>query len=585
MTLDIAWTTKLRHIQKSAIVREWPFLIVPCLFFLLFVIWTCLDRTIPMWDAAYHLADGYSIRDLIREPIGLEKKLLAIFQISAWYPPLFTWVHSLFLLMPIPDYVADRLPALVFYAVGIFAVYRLGRLLFDDPVIASVAVGIYSMIPVVYTCTHSKGLLDAPLTSMCMLTIWFMARWHSRPTMANSLAVGVTIALTCLTKQTGILYVMPPVVLIIGHRLWLRDFKALANLACGLLLGGAIYLCWLLPNLSGIVKELTGSVGSYSYMGSGLQLWFRQMKFYLIEKGPKCLSLPLTIVFVLSLLNWRAQRRLWLPASTLIGLFFLCAFSWDAHTFRYALPSVGYVSLSSAALLVDFWRSGRVFFKAIDIAVAAFLLALYLALNFSPYPFPRPAIAEALRLDFIYYGCVCPGTFPAWPWIERPPGYEWLVSQFASEKVEGRSDLMLGANREYRTYEQLTEFLTSAQLPRPIVVTVGSDIEYFSIVYLARQRAVPVVFTWLTEPGSSKIHRSPKFDSDPGPDWFLVLKKKGSGPPVQSMTKADLSTCTKLKDLFPRSSFVKVGECEVYDGNGFPPAMSTLILYRNMYYK
>lgn len=542
---------------------------LPSFFFLLFLVWTSLDRTIPMWDAAYHLADGYSTRDLLLEHICLKKKLLAILKISTWYPPLFQWVLCFFLLMPVPSSLAERLPAIAFYGIGIFAIYRLGRLLCNDPTIASVAASIYATIPVVCTCTHSRGLLDTPLTSMCMLAIWLMARWNLSQTLANSLILGLAVGLTCLTKQTGILYLMPPVILLVIQRIRLGDFAALKKLTYGLALGGVLYLSWFLPNLYGIRKELDQWVDSFSYLGSGLPLWFRQMNFYLIDKAPKCLSLPLTIVFVVSLFNLRAQRNLRLPASTFIGFFILCAFCWDARTFRYALPIVGYISLSSAALLVDFWRSGRVLLKAFDISFAVYLLALYFSISFTPYPFPRPNLAYALGLNFVGLGCVCAGCFPAWPWIERPAGYDWLINEFASEKVENRSDLMLGSNREYPPYEKVTQYVMSTHLPRPIIVMLGPNVEFYSIEYLARLRALPVIFTPLVEPRSGM-----RLFYDPGPDWLLTRKED------VDFTLARLTI--GFGKFRGAKRFVKVGECEVYDPYLFPPRVNTLVLYRNM---
>jgi 4-amino-4-deoxy-L-arabinose transferase-like glycosyltransferase len=570
--------SKIAKQSKAIVSTDLPFLVLLCFFFSLFVVWLSLDKTVPLWDSAAHLTDSYLIRDVLLEHIDPWNKIVTIFSITSWYPPFFNWVHCFFLLLPIPCPIADRIPSALFYLIGIVSTYKLGRTLFEDAAVGTVAAAIFCTIPVLYAFAHSPGLLDTPLASMCILALWLIARWNSKPTVSNSLMMGLGIALAGLTKQTGAIYLAPAVSIIVFKTAFSRDRSKLIQLACGLALGIAIYFAWFLPNLIGILKNLGSFQSSFSYRGGGFSLWVANLQFYFLDKLPKCISLPLAIVLVLSLFNLSAQRKLWIPASTIIALLIICVLRWETSTFQYALPIIGYVCLSSAALLVALWRSGRLLLKLFDLAVGLYLLALYLVLNFTPYPLPRNPNAPLLGIYYVALGCICPGTFPASPWPEdKPPGYDWLINQLASANAS-----MLQSDKQSTQDSQVSPASSAQHLTHRPTILLGTQFEFGSIRYLFCQRGVHVRWRRLVQIRGNEVGCCP-VDLGSAPKFFLARKDAGPFPktPQFFRSEEDRDRFNKLTTYFEKTKkFVKVGECVVYDGDLFPPNRCTLILYR-----
>lgn len=537
---------------KAFTASERSFWIVFCFFFFSLVIWICLDRTVPVYDSAFHLTTSYWMKDILFEPIGLREKLFKVLTLTSWYPPFFNWVHCLFLLSPIPTTIADNLPRVAFFAVGTFSLYKLGCQLVNDIPTSTIAVAVFCLFPVGFGLAHSRGLLDMPLAAMCFLALWLIARWHQAPSLFNALTAGAAIGLACLTKQMGVVYLTPPICLVLLPRLLAADFGKIGQFGCGLSLAAIPYLIWLLPNLLGICHQLFETDQLLASQGSGLSLWLQNVRFYLVDLAPKCLSIPLTVLFVLSLFNVSAQRKLWLAASLLVGFFILCFLRWDTHTFRYAYPILGYAALSIAALVIRVWQTGSLLLRLVEIGTAIYLFSVYFILNFTPYPFPRFPEADRLGLPFICSGCIWPATYPACPFPSQPKAYDWVIEQIQSH-----------------------------DLGRPSRVEVGSETEECdcnSLVYLGSQKGVRLSVTSIFEWESAGSLRCAWNGSKLNPDWYLTMRnQREPNHLLRFVTEADASNYKRINEQIPKSpKFSKFGE--------FPlPSGAYLVLYRNLY--
>jgi 4-amino-4-deoxy-L-arabinose transferase-like glycosyltransferase len=537
---------KILTVLKACVASEWPFLVLFCFYFIALIIWICLDRSVPIWDGARHLLDSYDLKDELSAPVSFGTKLYALFTCAYPYPPLFNWVHCLFLMSPIPRTIGDHLPILVFFALGVFSLYKLGWQLFDDAAIGLVGMAIFCMLPAVCMVTHINGLVDIPLTSMCFLALWLIARWNAAPSLANALAAGGAIGLACLTKQMGAIYLAPAIIIVLLQRLLAGDVGRAIQFSYGLGLGTIIFLSWLLLDLANI-----GPYQQVASYGIGLSVWFRKIGTYLLHL-PRFLTGPVSILFVVSLFNFPAQRKLWLPASTVLGFSVLCALRWGGEEPRYVLPVFGYLALSIAAFLVRLWRTRLPSLRVFSAAFGLYLLTVYFFFNFTPYPIARLAAVGLIDQEFNGLGCHWSRVAPSEPYSPEPVAYNWLLRLIHSEPLN-----------------------------HPAVIIFGVDTpncQATSLAYLAKQRGIPVELRTLS-PSQLEVDigQDNLLEFKLYPDWYVTMKNDQSAHPLQLKSGHELDKYKAWREYFETSGkFSKTGEFLLPDGK------SCMVLYRKL---
>lgn len=533
---------------NSFIVKEWPFLLLFCFFFVSLIYWVCLDRTVPTWDSADHLLRSYGLKRVLINQPAFGRRIHELLTVADRYPPLFNWVHCAFLFSPLPTLVADQLPRFVFFAIGIVSLYKLGHQLFNDGAVALTACAIFFALPLVCVLSHSRGLIDLPLVSMCFLALWLIVRWNAAPSLANSLMAGVAIGLACLTKQMGVIYLAPAICLVLLRRLLARDFAKAIQFSIGLGLATIMYLIWLVPSLPLIKKSMylwDQELGSQAGVTTN---WFSSLALR-ITVLVESISVPVSVLFVISLFNFPAQRKLWIPATTIGGLFFLCTLSWCFKDARYVLPLVGYVALSIAALLVRMWRSGSPLLRAVDVAFGIYLIAVYFVFNFAPYPLPLGEVRSCLDNPFNGFYSSWPGVYPSNPNTLNVHAYEWLLDHIQAERSKHIPTILLTGNSRW--------------------------CEPGSLLYLASQRGMQLRPESMIVTDLGKFFRCKPSEVDQDADWYVTMKNDPESEFTHFASERDRENYSELEKYFEGSGrYSKAGEFKV------PGNETRIVLYR-----
>jgi LmeA-like phospholipid-binding/Dolichyl-phosphate-mannose-protein mannosyltransferase len=207
-------------------------------------VWLAIDRRPPEWDHASHLERAVlCARDLRAGDVR------AILDRSSFYPPLalcLTGAASLAL----PTEVAAGVVMLGFLALGMTAVFQLGRALGGD-VTGLTAALLFATAPfVVYSSLRLQ--LDLPLAAMVALALVALLATEDFTRRGPALAFGVVCGLGLLTKPTFVLYVAPPAVLLLlrGRR------RGLVGAALAMTVAAALSLPWFGPRLFGLGAQL-----------------------------------------------------------------------------------------------------------------------------------------------------------------------------------------------------------------------------------------------------------------------------------------------------------------------------------------
>src|SRR5438876_56069 len=195
-------------------IRPWPVLVA--LFgalCLVVTIWVSIDRHPPEWDYANHLERALDCHRTLANPAA--DRFAEIMGASSFYPPLAICAAGiLYFALPVTTLTAQA-AMLAFLAVGLLAVYGLGRYI-ADPATGVLAAFFLGTAPfVVFSLLNFQ--LDLPLTGMVALALYALVRAEAFSRPPWTVALGLIWGLGLLTKPTFPVYALAPVLWTVGQ--------------------------------------------------------------------------------------------------------------------------------------------------------------------------------------------------------------------------------------------------------------------------------------------------------------------------------------------------------------------------------
>lgn len=280
-------------------------------------LWFAIDQTVPAWDQAEYLSGALTYWRTLQTPQWASATWWTeLWQRSSKTPPL---VYLLTVpLLNLFGVGADQstLVNLLFNAILLASVYALGTLLFSVRVGLGAAL-LCAIMPGLYEF-RLEYLLDFPLAAMVTLTFACLTGWRQvqgsdrRSQLQSWLlaaSFGISLGLTLLVKQSGILFLLVPIVWFAVQILRRRQWRRLAQGTVAIALATSILLPWYRTNW---LLILTGSkratIDSAIAEGDPSLLSLDAWTYYL-KQLPALVSLPLLLVPIAGfLLFWRRSR-------------------------------------------------------------------------------------------------------------------------------------------------------------------------------------------------------------------------------------------------------------------------------------
>src|ERR1700675_2277034 len=247
----IWWGDPASSFLYTAAMPRHPWLAVGALFALLCAmtaVWVTLDRRPPEWDHANHLERAVECYRILSEP-GHDK-LREILDVSSFYPPITACAAGLlYFVFPIVPLTAQAV-MLACMALGLAAVFALGRRLFDSET-GLLAAFFFGTAPfVIFSLTNFQ--LDLPMASMVAGALYALVRSEGFSRSGWSVALGVTLGLGMVTKPPFAGYVLPAFCWTLWQALRSVDRRRrLGWLVVVLVVGVAIALPWYGPRIVG----------------------------------------------------------------------------------------------------------------------------------------------------------------------------------------------------------------------------------------------------------------------------------------------------------------------------------------------
>jgi 4-amino-4-deoxy-L-arabinose transferase-like glycosyltransferase len=357
------------------------------------ILWRLEDKRSPDWDQARHLGDSL----VYLHAFSLAHPLRFI-ETYVYYPPFVYWTTDAFYAVFGNEAMwVAVLSNAVFIAVLTFATYGIGTTLWSRPV------GLLSAVFVVTTpmmvTAFKQYMLDAPLTAVTALALYFLLRCRGFSSTRYSLVFGATCGCGVLVKWTFPFALALPVVVLLGAAIArsVRDRAPgrLLNLAGAAALAVVIAGPWYLHNLTAIRHDLSYNNGpAGAIRGSPPVASVASLAWYFWDLVSSQLYLVPFLCFLVGaiflLLDDDFAERNFLPALVIAGTYigYTLLRNKDARFSDPMLPAVAIIATS--------WLS-RVPAKArsrLAGAIVAYGAAAFLAISFGTGLLPKSVTVD-----------------------------------------------------------------------------------------------------------------------------------------------------------------------------------------------
>jgi 4-amino-4-deoxy-L-arabinose transferase-like glycosyltransferase len=320
--------------------------------------WLTQDRSIPIYDAGYHLLTAVEYHGMLRTG-----NLLGPVTHPTLYPPVAPIVGALAMFVGGVDVASPIIGENVFFlSLLALGVYQTGKLVFS-PKAGMLAVVFTLGTPLLISLSH-VFMLDVPVTALVAVSIWLILASEDFRRTGTSVLAGVVVGVGVNVKVQFPLYVTGLVVIVLAHGGW-RNMRGFARFATVALLVG---LPWYLVHFNelGLLLEQAGTAGVSSgnappVLSTENVLWY----FWSVLNGQL-----LVLLFVLAVAGagWTAITVLRERGRHTARLEFLIAgptawliitFATRHHDTRYGLPLLAYIAVIGTGWITCVSRPAR----------------------------------------------------------------------------------------------------------------------------------------------------------------------------------------------------------------------------------
>ena len=178
----------------------------------------------PGWDQGYHLGNLFKMHNILdNEGYHFFSRFDKIIDVSDTYRgPLTYFLSSISLKIFGNSYKAAYLSNHLFNFISIFSIYEIGKLIKDNRTGIWAAV-FFSFSPLIVQ-QRSDYLIDISLTSFSILFILLLTKWKNDKNKISVYSVlsGISLGLIFLTKPTGIIIFLIPIIILIKKRIYYK---------------------------------------------------------------------------------------------------------------------------------------------------------------------------------------------------------------------------------------------------------------------------------------------------------------------------------------------------------------------------
>ncbi|WP_310429155.1 glycosyltransferase family 39 protein [Chamaesiphon sp. VAR_48_metabat_135_sub] len=374
------------------------------------VIWLILDRSVPTWDDAAHFTNALNYQRVISH--------IQVFSPDWWHElwaqsPSYTAPFIYLLTVPFLNIFGQSVDSgilvnILFIIITVLTTYFLSSTAFSTQV-SLWASGLCLMFPALLNI-QTMYMLDYGIVAISCLTFLALTHWKDADTRLKSwqwsLIFGVTFGCLMLSKPTGFLFMLFPIIFLIGSFIKHRNWWGIFQFGVALIIAWTIFGGWFSQNWLTVITSAIGANGMGKIEGDPggdtLAGWF-----YYLKMLPELISLPILVVTIGLMILWvfknqssnilvRNRHSFWLILYCLGGYFF-CSLAINKDS-RFILPILPVLSIFFAYGLNLFQTTWARRLKWGAIGVTGLILLINL--------FAIPGINSLSKVPYIHYGLI-----------------------------------------------------------------------------------------------------------------------------------------------------------------------------------
>jgi 4-amino-4-deoxy-L-arabinose transferase-like glycosyltransferase len=290
--------------KSDSWVNGWPWYFVGTTWLFLWA-WNFTDSRPPIWDQAGHLVTSWQHWKHLQQFAPTSLWWDSFFKLSDRYPPLVYWLATPFFQV----FGFSQLTALIVPAafLGLLALATAGltQTLLDQKEaqwVGAVAAGLVMFYPIHLEQAH-QFVLDLPMSTAILWGFWGCARYWRQPSWLNSLWIGSCLGWVGLTKWSGILFFVGPLVALLIRQVRQKEWRCLFHAALVLVSAFAIMAPWYATNWLFVISNglkyardaqyypvVAGASGSWTWWTFYLRILPFQMSWGLVGLPLLCVA-------------------------------------------------------------------------------------------------------------------------------------------------------------------------------------------------------------------------------------------------------------------------------------------------------
>jgi len=403
--------------------------------------WCYFDHSVPSWDAAGHLLNGLSFRELFRHPKPFDVHWYhQLLTVNCFYPPLTYVLAGVIKAVLGTGLWLDSLMKVFYLTVMSISVYGLVGKLTKDRLAAVFSVLVVNLYPEVCAESH-KSMLDFPVMSMSALALLTLAWWHDKPSWKRAATLAFATGCGLLTKQVCAAFLVLPFAFYFFGALKRKRFNEAGMLASAGITAGAMLLPWFIlatPTIKKVAAEIQVALGNKQVS----DVFFSNIGAY-VGFIPAMATPLLVVVAVIALLAARKEVHsqmalLW--CSLLSATVLLSTLTWQYALPRYYISALIVLAAYSGVLLAQLWRSKSAWKRLLMAGIVSGGILGYVAVNFCPYPLGSDALKNVRTMSLRPVSGVTGDRFEH-PYPDEDWGIGWVLNKV--KETDGEAPVWL----------------------------------------------------------------------------------------------------------------------------------------------
>ena len=374
------------------------------------ILWLTFDRSVPTWDDASHFTNALNYQRVISQ--------IQLFSSDWWHElwaqsPSYTAPFIYILTVPFLSIFGKAVNSgilvnILFIIILVFTIYYLSKSAFSTQV-SLWASGLCLMFPALLN-VQTMYMLDYGIVTISCLTFLTLTLWKDANTRLKSwqwsLIFGVTFGCLMLSKPTGFLFVLFPIIFLLGSFLKNRNWLGLIQFGAAIIISWSIFGNWFSQNWLTVITSALGANAMGKAEGDPggdtLAGWL-----YYIKMLPELISLPILVITVGLAIIWVFKNRFsnnliknrqsfWLILYCFGGYFFCSlATNKDSRFILPIFPVLGIYVAYGLNLFQTIWAS-RLRWSTVGVTGLILLINL----------FSIPGTDSLLRVPYVHYGLI-----------------------------------------------------------------------------------------------------------------------------------------------------------------------------------